>query len=232
MDKEDRIQIELGNIIPTEDDEYVKDTETLEEDTDDKKFEYVPVSVDDDGLFDDEYTIEVIPIDNDELEEDTSEREQDEFLDEDVDSSYEEKGYDNRADYLRGLASIYGIDEDVVFNLADSLGKDEDFDALVSTLEEFSETQDFELLGDEPEMDQKFRAVSYKTKGVMPCDFYDEVDEMTSSSKVEIDAWILHQAYLGRYITLFDETGERDPICYSCEYYQGPDTEASDLIVF
>jgi len=51
-------------------------------------------------------------------------------------SIYQENGYDNRIDYLRDLSETYGIDLQTVFTLADILGPDEDFDGLVTSLED------------------------------------------------------------------------------------------------
>lgn len=49
---------------------------------------------------------------------------------------YEENGYKNRRDYLIQMADQYDVSEDEVFILADVLGKSEDFDGLVSALED------------------------------------------------------------------------------------------------
>ena len=49
---------------------------------------------------------------------------------------YEEHGYKDRNDYLCSLAEDYGVDAESVFALADALGDDEDFDMLVSMLED------------------------------------------------------------------------------------------------
>ena len=49
---------------------------------------------------------------------------------------YRENGYDDRDDYLRSLADDYGVPEEAVQALADILGPDEDFDGLVSSLED------------------------------------------------------------------------------------------------
>lgn len=54
-------------------------------------------------------------------------------------SDYEEMGYPNRTAYLEGLAFDYGVDLDTVKCLADILGPSEDFDGLVSALEDFCE---------------------------------------------------------------------------------------------
>lgn len=52
--------------------------------------------------------------------------------------TYVSKGYANRDEYLEGLADDYGIDLDLVLNLASVLGPYEDFDGLVSMLDDFS----------------------------------------------------------------------------------------------
>ncbi len=49
---------------------------------------------------------------------------------------YQRKGYSNRRDYLESLADDYGLDPDSVFMAADLLGPNEDFDGLISTLDD------------------------------------------------------------------------------------------------
>lgn len=49
---------------------------------------------------------------------------------------YKENGYADRADYLSCLAEDYGVDLQTVQALADLLGPNEDFDGLVSSLED------------------------------------------------------------------------------------------------
>lgn len=50
---------------------------------------------------------------------------------------YRENGYNDREDYLSCIAEDYGPDlEQVVRPLAELLGPDEDFDGLVSALED------------------------------------------------------------------------------------------------
>ena len=51
-------------------------------------------------------------------------------------SIYAEKGYTNRKDYLRNLADEYCVPRELVFPLAAMLGPDEDFDGLISALED------------------------------------------------------------------------------------------------
>jgi hypothetical protein len=51
---------------------------------------------------------------------------------------YTENGYKNREDYLKSLADEFSIDLATVFVLADTLGENEDFDGLVTSLEDFS----------------------------------------------------------------------------------------------
>ena len=49
-------------------------------------------------------------------------------------SVYQRNGYVNRADYLNSLAEDYGVSKADVFMLADMLGPNEDFDGLVTSL--------------------------------------------------------------------------------------------------
>lgn len=54
-------------------------------------------------------------------------------------SVYTENGYRNRAHYLECLSEDLGVPLDVVQMTADLLGPNEDFDGLVTTLEDYSE---------------------------------------------------------------------------------------------
>ena len=49
---------------------------------------------------------------------------------------YQENGYKKRGDYLNSLSEDYGVPIDAVLALAEVLGPDEDFDGLVSNLED------------------------------------------------------------------------------------------------
>jgi len=49
---------------------------------------------------------------------------------------YQKKGYKNRNDYLECLAAEYCVPLDAVYALASVLGKNEDFDGLISSLED------------------------------------------------------------------------------------------------
>lgn len=70
---------------------------------------------------------------------------------------YQELGYANRKEYLKSLSEEYGVYIGAVYALADLLGEDEDFDGLISELEDYSEAigdedydnEDFEEEGDE-----------------------------------------------------------------------------------
>ena len=53
---------------------------------------------------------------------------------------YRENGYDSREDYLQSLADNFGIPLDAVLSLAEVLGPDEDFDGLVSSLEDAADS--------------------------------------------------------------------------------------------
>ena len=52
-------------------------------------------------------------------------------------NTYQRKGYANRKDYLRQLADEYGADLESVLVAADMLGPGEDFDGLVSMMEDY-----------------------------------------------------------------------------------------------
>ena len=55
-----------------------------------------------------------------------------------MENIYEQNGYDTRAEYLKYLAADHGIDLNIVLNLAEILGPNEDFDGLVTTLQDLS----------------------------------------------------------------------------------------------
>jgi hypothetical protein len=57
-------------------------------------------------------------------------------------SIYTDEGYTSRRDYLENLADDMGIDRQTVFTLAAMLGSNEDFDGLVTTLEDIAEEQE------------------------------------------------------------------------------------------
>ena len=49
---------------------------------------------------------------------------------------YQENGYADRDDYLTYLSEDYGVPIEDVFSLAEMLGESEDFDGLISALED------------------------------------------------------------------------------------------------
>lgn len=51
-------------------------------------------------------------------------------------SVYTDNGYKDRAEYLSALSEDYGVDIETVQCLADLLGESEDFDGLISALED------------------------------------------------------------------------------------------------
>jgi hypothetical protein len=51
---------------------------------------------------------------------------------------YVARGYRDRALYLDSLATKYGVDKEAVMTFADILGPAEDFDALLTSLQEVS----------------------------------------------------------------------------------------------
>jgi hypothetical protein len=56
-----------------------------------------------------------------------------------MDNVYIRNGYVNRDAYLESLAEQYGVSLQTVFALSDVLGENEDFDGLITELDDFSE---------------------------------------------------------------------------------------------
>ena len=54
-------------------------------------------------------------------------------------NDYIDHGHENRQAYLVSLAADTGVDIQTVMALADMLGEDEDFDGLVTSLEDYAE---------------------------------------------------------------------------------------------
>jgi hypothetical protein len=63
----------------------------------------------------------------------------------DGENRYLNHGYKDRDDYLNNLADDYGVDSVAINAIAEMLGPDEDFDGLISELEDFDS---FGLLDD------------------------------------------------------------------------------------
>ena len=53
-----------------------------------------------------------------------------------MENVYNDQGYETRKEYLKMLSDMYGIDLETVNYLAELLGENEDFDGLVTTLED------------------------------------------------------------------------------------------------
>ena len=53
-------------------------------------------------------------------------------------SVYTDNGYDDRDDYLRSLAEDHEVDLETVLMMAEMLGPNEDFDGLVTHLEDMT----------------------------------------------------------------------------------------------
>lgn len=52
---------------------------------------------------------------------------------------YQEHGYANRTEYLTSVAEDYGVDFITVLSIASVLGKSEDFDGLLSALDDLGD---------------------------------------------------------------------------------------------
>ena len=56
--------------------------------------------------------------------------------DENEQTIYQQKGYEDRKDYLKSLSEDYGVPYYMVLEIANMLGETEDFDGLVTSLED------------------------------------------------------------------------------------------------
>jgi hypothetical protein len=59
-----------------------------------------------------------------------------------MDNVYQMNGYESRKDYLQQLADNTGVERATVFALADLLGETEDFDGLVTALDDVTNIGD------------------------------------------------------------------------------------------
>jgi len=59
-------------------------------------------------------------------------------------NSYQELGFETRKQYLESLADDFGISKQKVMMIADLLGETEDFDGLITSLEDLESEGDFE----------------------------------------------------------------------------------------
>ena len=54
----------------------------------------------------------------------------------DEDNAYIQNGYKDRDDYLQCMSDDYGVPIETVYSFSDMIGESEDFDGLVSALED------------------------------------------------------------------------------------------------
>lgn len=64
-------------------------------------------------------------------------------------NEYQKQGFVDREEYLKNLAADFGVSYSTVKYLADALGSNEDFDGLVTELEDYAN----ELIMDDTEED-------------------------------------------------------------------------------
>jgi hypothetical protein len=74
-------------------------------------------------------------------------------------SVYTDAGFKNRKDYLKSLADDYGVDYNTVAELAYMLGPDEDFDALVTEIEDL--VDDYDDVDNPWELERYLRTANY-----------------------------------------------------------------------
>ena len=57
-------------------------------------------------------------------------------------NAYTDAGYLSRIDYLTSLSQDYGVPLNIVLTAAETLGSNEDFDGLLTTLEDYADSHD------------------------------------------------------------------------------------------
>ena len=57
-------------------------------------------------------------------------------------NAYTDAGYLSRIDYLTSLSQDYGVPLNIVLTAAEMLGRNEDFDGLLTTLEDYADSHD------------------------------------------------------------------------------------------
>ena len=57
-------------------------------------------------------------------------------------NAYTDAGYLSRIDYLTSLSQDYGVPLNIVLTAAETLGSTEDFDGLLTTLEDYADSHD------------------------------------------------------------------------------------------
>lgn len=60
-----------------------------------------------------------------------------------MENVYQQHGYENRKDYLNNLAEDFGLSRQDVYTIASMLPSSEDFDGLITTLEDYMDGMDF-----------------------------------------------------------------------------------------
>ena len=168
----------------------------LEDLDDEEEIYFTTLVVDEDGLFDDDLEEKGIVEPKSDMNE--------------AINPYVEAGYANRNEYLKGLAYEYNIPVHVVFDLASVLGKDEDFDALVTEIEDYAYSNSDE----EPELDdEEDPRIADKgdkiedTAGNYICKYYLDKykNEVTSTMLFKVDDvvdFILEKVGLGYWVTV------------------------------
>jgi len=78
---------------------------------------------------------------------------------------YTEQGFANRKDYLNNLADEYGVDVHTVYHLAKLLGSSEDFDGLVSAVEDHADSDVYEETNDSADLKHDPRTTGYDPDG-------------------------------------------------------------------
>ena len=143
-------------------------------------------------------------------------------------SVYTENGFANRKEYLNSLADDFGVDIQTVYDLASILGPDEDFDALVSELEDVAYNSDDFIETDEDDEE-------YEDKQFSLCSYYDDkfrgledCIDLNYGDDPDIEDWIWEKCSKGHWVRVRDWSNGLD---ISYRPVEEGDIDTSDLMV-
>lgn len=140
-------------------------------------------------------------------------------------SVYTENGFKNRKEYLNSLADDFGVDVQTVYDLASVLGPDEDFDALVTELEDVAYSQDDDHDGDTEYVGKQFGLTSYYDNNLRGVEDYIELNW---GDDPDLEDWIWNKCSQGNYVVLRDwSNGEETKF----RPVEEDDIDVKDLIV-
>lgn len=137
---------------------------------------------------------------------------------------YTDNGFSSRKDYLNSLADDFGIDKNTVYDLASVLGPEEDFDALVTELEDMVDEKDYIDNVQPYELERYLRTAKYVV--------YDEESDEAHFYIAPFNTFEDAGYNVARSIALYDSSvWLYDTTHHTRTYYDADRLDTSNLIV-